>query len=441
MAKILGLSSNLSKSTPTVRSDIEQTATTPDQDEAHSPWPDLFRALRQHAQANWVARSQRHANINPDERLAITSLKVQATSLEMQKQLDQWFSESNVPYLIQWMVRGPFKTDTIERWVILDSLQQLQVIPMLQPINNFSSPYEAVAPEIETMPAGFEIESDTEWQPKKEKSTQVGDLPPLELIIQDEMGERRTHLRHTLVILGAEKVLKKTGGQTITLKDQSPFDWQGETAWFVSVKAKYVSGIHLVLRLRPGGVDCLDGGSTNGTYVNGQKLNAGNWHEVQFVETLFLGGPASDPRSHSAKIELRIGHPVMALAKDRTPLRVETPEVNRPILITLGVTNIPSMSPVQVHALPFTIGRNASSNWVITPEHGMVSRKHLVVEAIDVPRRKIKIRDVSQHGLTQSRNGWKGEVDKGVWISWDDEVTIGKISHHSGITICFSSSL
>ena len=434
LAKIFGLSSTPSEQNQTAFNDIEQPVSIVNQEHLNSPWPDLFQALREHALEHWVTRSRRHANINPDERLAITSLKIRGTTAELQNQLQDWFSESDAPHLIQWMVRGPFRNINIESWVILDTLNQIQVLPMEKVDSIVTSAYAVTSPTIKASLASFDIEAETQWQPKNTKSTPIEDLPPLELIIHDAMGERRSHVRQTLIVLGAEKTLKTSDGEMISLKDQSPFEWQGETAWFIGVKAQHVSGIHLVLRLQASGVDCLDEGSTNGTYVNGQRLNAGNRHEVPHVETLFLGGPESDPRTHSAKIELRVGHPVFALGKDRTPLRVGTPQADSPILITLQAINIPNAQPVHIHALPFNIGREISSDWVISPEHEMVSRKHLVIQEVDTVRRQIKLRDVSKHGLTQSRIGWQGSVEKGVWVSWEDEVTLGKTSHQSGVT-------
>jgi predicted component of type VI protein secretion system len=197
--------------------------------------------------------------------------------------------------------------------------------------------------------------------------------------------------------------------------------------------------MHLVLRLHEDGVDCLDAGSTNGSYVNGQALNPGNWHAVKHVETLFLGGPASDPRSHTARVELRVGYPVTAVSTDRTPLRRVAPQALPP-QITLQPLNDPDLSLVHVYALPFTIGRDADCDWVIPARYNMVSRHHMVIEALDGLHQKARLRDISRQGLSESREGWEGEAAQGVWVAWTDAITLGKTPRHPGVTFGFSDA-
>ena len=442
LAKWLGLSKAQSDSQPTTSAAAEppELSDLPAFDGAHSPWPDLHRALREHAQTEWVTRSQRHANVNPDERLAITRLQIQASTPELDAQLQQWFAESDVPHLIQWLVRGPFKTATIERWLVLDALEQLEILPLQQTPAATASPYDVSAPAVKAPPLGYAIAAETCWLPQATLTKLVEKLPPLELIIQDASGERRVHVMQTLVVLGAEKNLKTADGQIMRLKDQSPVEWHGETAWFVAVSAHHVSGMHLVLRLHEDGVDCLDAGSTNGSYVNGQALNPGNWHAVKHLETIFLGGAASDPRSHTARIELRVGHPLAAVGKDRTPLRRSAPQAAPPLL-TLQPLNDPELAPVPVHALPFTMGRDAGCDWVIPARYEMVSRQHLVIEAVDAQRQQVKLRDLSRQGLSDSREGWQGDAAIGVWVACSDAITVGKAPRHLGMTFGFSGGV
>lgn len=439
LAKWLGMSKAQHDSIPVVRTAAEQPEVLVHEG-VYSPWPDLHRALRELAQTEWVARSQRHADINPDERLAIISLQIRATTPALDAQLQQWFAESDVPHLIQWLVRGPFKTATIERWVILDALERLEILPMQQTHAVTASPYSVSAPAAKALPLAYDIVAETRWQPKPALTKPIGTLPPLELIIQDASGERRIHVIQTLVMLGAEKTIKTAGGQIIRLKDQSPVEWHGETAWFVAVSAQHVSGMHMVLRLHEDGVDCLDAGSTNGSSVNGQALNPGNWHAVKHLETVFLGGPASDPRSHTARVELRVGHPVIAVGKDRTPLRRSVPKVMPP-RITLYPVNDPHMAPVHVHALPFTIGRDADCDWVIPARYDMVSRQHMVIDEVDGLHQQVKLRDLSRQGLSESREGWRGDAAQGVWVAWTDAITLGKMPRHPGITFGFAGGV
>jgi pSer/pThr/pTyr-binding forkhead associated (FHA) protein len=435
LAKLLGMSKGQHDSMPPVMETVEHIASVVD-DGVHSPWPDLYRALREHAQSEWVVRSQRHANINPDERLSITRLHIRARSPELDLQLQQWFAESDVPHLIQWMLRGPLKTASIEHWVILDALEHLEVLHLPPADAAPASPYDVTAAPSNLAIGGYEIVAETRWAPKRALINRSETLPPLELMIHDALGERRIHVMQTLVVLGVEKALKTPDGQQVRLKDQSPVSWQGETAWFVAVAAQHVSGMHLVLRLHDDGVDCLDAGSTNGSYVNGKLLNPGNWHLVKQLETVFLGGPASDPRSHTACVQLRVGHPVRAVGKDRTPLRTSTAQALPPKLL-LQPLNDSYMGQVPVHTLPFTIGRGADCDWVIPARHEMVSRQHLMIEEVDTLKQQVKLRDLSRQKISVSQEGWRGAPAQGVWVPWSDTITIGKSDRHPGLIFCF----
>jgi pSer/pThr/pTyr-binding forkhead associated (FHA) protein len=436
LAKFLGMSKAQHDSMPAVMENVEQMVS-PVVDGVQSPWPDLYRVLREHAQSEWVVRSQRHANINPDERLSITRLQIRATSPELDLQLQQWFAESDMPHLIQWMVRGPFKTVAIEHWVVLDALGHLEVLPL--PLANAApvSPYDVTDSRSNSSISGYEIVAETRWAPKRAFTNRTETLPPLELMIHDALGERRIHVMQTLVVLGVEKILKMPDGQQIQLKDQSPVPWQGETAWFVAIAAQHVSGMHLVLRLHDDGVDCLDAGSTNGSYVNGQLLNPRNWHLVKHMETVFLGGPASDPRSHTACVQLRVGHPVRSVGKDRTPLRTAPAQALPPKLL-LQPLGDSEMGQVPVYTLPFTIGRGADCDWVIPARHEMVSRQHLLIEEVDALKQQVKLRDLSRQMLSESHEGWRGAPAQGVWVACTDTITIGKSDRHQGLSFCFA---
>jgi pSer/pThr/pTyr-binding forkhead associated (FHA) protein len=435
LAKLLGMSKGQHDSMPSVMDTVEHIATVVD-DGVHSPWPDLYRALREHAQSKWVVRSQRHANINPDERLSITRLQISARSPELDLQLQQWFAESDMPHLIQWMLRGPFKTAAIEHWVILDALEHLEVLHLPPADTAPASPYDVTGAPSNSAIGGYEIVAETRWAPKPAQINRAETLPPLELMIHDALGERRIHVMQTLVVLGVEKVLKTPNGQQIRLKDQSPVSWQGETAWFVAIAAQHVSGMHLVLRLHDDGVDCLDMGSTNGSYVNGKLLNPGNWHLVKHLETVFLGGPASDPRSQTACVQLRVGHPVRAVGKDRTPLRTATAQALPPKLLLQPLSDS-EMGEVPVHTLPFSIGRGMDCDWVIPARYEMVSRQHLMIEEVDTLKQQVKLRDLSRQKLSASQEGWRGAPAQGVWVPWSDIITIGKSDRHPGLSFCF----
>jgi pSer/pThr/pTyr-binding forkhead associated (FHA) protein len=315
-------------------------------------------------------------------------------------------------------------------------LEHLEVLHLPPADAAPASPYDVTAAPSNLAIGGYEIVAETRWAPKRTLINRAEALPPLELMIHDALGERRIHVMQTLVVLGVEKALKTPDGQQIRLKDQSPVSWQGETAWFVAVAAQHVSGMHLVLRLHDDGVDCLDAGSTNGSYVNGKLLNPGNWHLVKQLETVFLGGPASDPRSHTACVQLRVGHPVRAVGKDRTPLRTSTAQALPPKLL-LQPLNDSDMGQVPVHTLPFTIGRGADCDWVIPARHEMVSRQHLMIEEVDTLKQQVKLRDLSRQKISVSQEGWRGAPAQGVWVPLSDTITIGKSDRHPGLSFCF----
>lgn len=414
-------------------------ATVPEAPGVGSPWPEVFQALRAHALSDWVVRSQRHADIAPEQCLAITRLQIRATSPESDAQLRQWYSEGDVPQLIQWMARGPWRTPEIERWVSWEALTALELLPMALPAAAPASPYDVNARAAPAPALAYQIEAQTHWQTRPVPADDAPSWPPLELRIEDALGQRSVHVMQTLVVLGAEKTLKTADGRKLVLKDQSPVPWEDETAWFVALAAQHVSGLHLVLRRHAQGVACWDAGSTNGSFVQGQRLEPGHWHQVRHLDTLFLGGPASDSRSDSARVQLRVGHPVQPLGADRTPLRVAEPAAPAPPLLVLLPQSGPHLAPVPVRSLPFTVGRDADCDWVIAPECEMVSRRHLVIEALDVPHQRLKLRDLSRQGLTHSREAWQGVPTEGVWVAWSDVITLGQTPRHAGLSFGFGA--
>lgn len=411
---------------------------TSDAETVRSPWPELFQALRLHAQSEWVPRSQRHAEISPQQRLEITRLRIRATSPERDAELRQWFSEGDVPQLIQWMARGPWRTPEIERWISWGPLTQIELLPLVLSEQQRLSPYDAGALAARSCPPPYEIEAETQWTAWTPPLEDEPLWPPLLLHIEDALGQRSVQVSQTLVVLGSEKTLRMADGERHILKDQCPVPWEGTTAWFVAVTAHHVSGLHLVLRRHKHGVDCMDAGSTNGTFLQGQRLETGHWHSVEHLETLYLGGVRSDPRTHTASIVLRVGHPVQTQAGDRTPLRVVASAAQaKPALLTLRPLSGSFSAPVAVHALPFTVGRDASCDWVIPASYEMVSRQHLVIEAVDEPSQRIKLRDLSRQGLTVSRAGWQGPASEGVWVASSDVITLGDTARHAGLAFGF----
>lgn len=432
LAKILGMSGTVERKPHPRDPNLDEVVLPPSKTSVRSPWPDLYVALREHAQREWVTRSERHAEINPKECLAITSLKIRAKTSKCDEQLQQWFSESDESHLIQWMIRGPWSTAKIEGWVIFDRLEDLQVFPFEEVTLPKASRYASTTADID-QELNFEITSDSCWMERIQPVLNQGSLPPVQLLIHDSQGQRSIHLMQTLVVLGAEKTLKTADGMKVVLKDQSPVEWQGQTAWFVAVSAQHVSGMHLILRMHEEGIDFLDSDSTNGSFIGTMSLDPGIWHTVKHFETIFLGGPVGDMSSHTARIELRVGHPMMPVEGDRTPLRAGAVSTAPPMML-LRPQGASPVAPIFVKQLPFTIGRDMDCDWVVPGEHEMVSRRHLVIEAINAQQKKVKLRDVSRHGLTEGRTAWQGHTCDGIWVDWEQVITLGKTPRTPGLT-------
>lgn len=68
----------------------------------------------------------------------------------------------------------------------------------------------------------------------------------------------------------------------------------------------------------------------------------------------------------------------------------------------------------------------------------MVSRQHLVIEAVDETKQQVLLRDVSRQGLTESREGFAGPASQGVWVPFSDTLTLGKTARHHGMSFGFS---
>ena len=105
LARIFGMADNSQKPLSAFNSNTQINSTHTNT----TQWPDLFVALRNEAENNWCVRNVRHTEVNHEEILAITTIKIQALNQSMQDQLSSWFSETDIPHLIQWMVLSVFK--------------------------------------------------------------------------------------------------------------------------------------------------------------------------------------------------------------------------------------------------------------------------------------------------------------------------------------------
>ena len=155
----------------------------------------------------------------------------------------------------------------------------------------------------------------------------------------------------------------------------------------VPVSASYASGRHLRLDWQEGqGLTATDLGSTNGTFVSGQKLEANVAVRVKDGQLIQL----SESSSGGALITVRVGTPVLppaiqaGIAPGATPIVGATPLVNDGILkqhtlAWLEVEDAEGNRRIAVQRLPFRVGRSSDCDYVTPTANGSVSRNHLTL--------------------------------------------------------------
>jgi len=394
-----------------------------------SQWPELFNSLRTFALEVWCQRSQRHAEVNPSETLSVREVRLQACSEQMDQQLQDWFSETQMPHLIRWMIRGPFNTDEIRSKVNFQHFDNMVVLPFVKvDKKNTVSPY-LVQTDGLMSDENFLIQDRSEWVSLEKLLSPPAESSLMDVVIEDGFGERHLQVRYAKLILGAEKTVLFPNGDEVELKDQSALNWHGETVWFLNINARHVSGMHLWVNLTPAGFEVQDLYSTNGSYVEDQRLPT---HSVLLhgdKVVLTLGGPLGDLAENSARVKLKIASQSLYPSHNfKTPLRVLPP--SNTALFKLVALNGNDPQSITIERFPFLIGRDLDCQWKVPAQNAMVSRRHLMVLSADVHLQRIQIQDISRYGLTFLGNEKIGPAP--VWLSVGETLTLGKTDEYQG---------
>jgi len=392
-------------------------------------WPDLFKALRTFAQEVWCHRSQRHAEVNPSETLSVRELRLQACSEQMDKQLQDWFGETQIPHLIQWMIRGPFNTDEIRSKVNFQDFDSMVVIPFVKvDKENAVSPY-LVQTDGVMSDENFLIQDKCEWVLTEQLKIPPAESTPIDVLIEDSFGERHLQVRYAKLILGTEKTVRFPNGDEVELKDQSALNWHGETVWFLNVNARHMSGMHILVNLTPAGFEVQDLYSTNGSYIEDQRLPT---HPVLLHGdkiVLTLGGPLGDQAENSARVHLKIANQSLYPSQNiKTPLRFLPP--SNKALFELVAADGMDQQIISIDRFPFLIGRDLDCQWTVPALNVMVSRRHLMVLSADVHLQRIQIQDISRYGLTLLGDDKIGPEP--VSMAAGETLTLGKTDEYQG---------
>jgi hypothetical protein len=346
-------------------------------------WLLLFNALRQEADQVWCARNLQHAEVNPDEILAVTAVSIQAGNKALDEQLRTWFMETDASHLIQWMVNGPFNTEKIRAHVNFDAFTGLQVLDLLHKDAAQANSAYSKAAYLST-PAVFHIQMVSRWVPRPPPAEIEPECQPLDILVCDASGERRLHVHHPLVILGASEIHDSKLSEKPGAPSVPHFSWQGEPAQFICIHAQYVSGFHMMLRSHAQGFEIEDMGSTNGSYLRDQRLPEGQTVSSVLPLSLTLGGPSTDPMDLTAIVQIAIEGTPRQSRPHATPLRqVSVVQPKLPNLSLLVMDGLQE-TRVGVAQFPFEIGRDLDADLTISAEHVMVSRRHLVLTAFDM---------------------------------------------------------
>lgn len=430
LARVFGMVDSLAS----LNNTIEQVARAPIWKPNATQWPELFNALRTHAEQVWCIQSIRHSEVNSQEILSIRQVHIQASSVLMSHQLNDWFEETDVPHLIQWMINGPFQTEQIKSLVDFQHLDGLVLHPY-----NPSTEEPVVSPylqELEEIPLNlnFNITSVTQWQVLEKKESSNGLKTSFDISIEDGLGNRNLQIHCSKLILGAEKTVVFPDGQQVELKDQSEILWNNEQVLFLKCDAKYVSGIHLLISKSQEGFVIQDLNSTNGTFWESERLTVKPVQTSVLDLYLSLGGPFSDSASDAARVHLR-SHPNIRFSAHGlfTPLRslaaVKRPE-NHLVLTDSDPSN---QHAFLLDVFPFYIGRDLDCQGVVAAAHAMVSRRHLIVLQSDQDKSQIQIQDVSRHGLTML-NGISIGRDP-VWLNVGESILLGRTDEYPGLSL------
>lgn len=421
----------------------------------HSNWPGLYALFQQHALTQWVVAWQRHREVSPNEVLVLQRLSLQATTADMQSQIDSWRAEGSTVQLIEWLVSGPWKTPEIEQAVHFGQLKELLFLPFDPVSLGASTPrsaYEGHAATPDDNAIGpLRIMTDHAWITSPAPPLTAPPEPPRHRVwvaLQDAMGRRQIVLEGHVFILGQPKTLTRTDGRQIELADGQTIDWLGEQAQFVAVHGQHVSGMHLALRRHEKGFDYQDLDSANGTFEGSQAILPSTWHAASEGQSLCLGGPVADLAEQAPRVRIQCSAIDVSLQSlHPTPLRPSTsappasvsPEVQAsPLVIRLEGSNGWRLD-VPVRALPLSIGRDVRCEAVIPAVFSKVSRRHLVIGEWDADRQSLWIEDTSTHGVLIQKGRVSGDPKQGAWVDLASQLVLGASQHAPSVTLSFVS--
>ena len=190
-----------------------------------------------------------------------------------------------------------------------------------------------------------------------------------------------------------------------------------------------------MLRSNSHGFDIQDLDSSNGTFLQDEKLPPGQTVSSSLPLSLGLGGPTTDSVDLSACVQISIEGMEGYWEHYATPLRriaLDQPELPMlELLVTDGTLEI----RIPVNKFPFEIGRDSTADWTVPSEHAMVSRRHLILQSFDEASKRIQILDVSRHGLTASPEGFTASPKSGTWVETGQTLILGRTGDYTGTSM------
>jgi pSer/pThr/pTyr-binding forkhead associated (FHA) protein len=205
----------------------------------------------------------------------------------------------------------------------------------------------------------------------------------------------------------------------------------------VEITGYYVSARHCTLHW-DGHEVCLADHSTNGTWVNGERVHRGNRVALANGALVSFGRDTADEdhaRYPAMRVKLlRTPLPTGASATPVSPSRptpvapalvpptsVIGPE-NTVSLAVLAIADVSGNPSRDVLKLPFTIGRGSVQDYVVPDANQGVSREHLIIEEINGSGAVTVNRAASRNGTFAGNHALP---DRFVW-RFGEEIVLGE---------------
>lgn len=430
-------------------------------------FPLLEQALTNYARRHLLPAARLKAEIRPDGVLSLQSLVLTALSHAMNEELLLWRQQGTQIELLEWIRHGPFSAEDIQLLISCAELDQLSIHtnPVAPELAHKVSAYAFNSIGNVDLSRSLEIQSEWHWiarmelppQPASSGTNRISESAvttltdseadtatyelPLEIV--DEQGTRRLRLRHTVAlwVIGKPKQMLDPEGRPVQPIHAQPIDFKGEPAQYVATLGRHMSGMHVAVRQTDHQWQWLDLRSTNGSFDKRGRVNfdSNQWRNLMPLDPIYLGGPSTDDRRLSPSVTLLLDPPQSWISANATPLR-PSPETQAFLVLNWAIITNDENQDIPISHLPFTLGRDTRCDGIISASHTMVSRRHLVIEAIDCVNEKWKIRDVSSQGLTECGTYSQAQMRIGAWLSLKDEVILGKTATIRGVKIRLSKT-